>query len=85
MDLEAKGVAAVFLDEVVANHFITEQKKNYRVLEEGIADEQYAIGFRKNDQTLRDKVQQTLSEMKADGKLAEISTKWFGKDVTIVK
>jgi polar amino acid transport system substrate-binding protein len=85
MDLEAKGVAAVFLDEVVANHFITEQKKNYRVLDEGIAEEQYAIGFRKNDQTLRDKVQQTLSEMKADGTMAEISAKWFGKDVTIVK
>ena len=85
MDLEAKGIAAVFLDEVVANHFISEQSKDYRVLEEGIADEQYAIGFRKNDQALRDKVQETLSAMKADGTLAEISEKWFGKDVTIVK
>lgn len=85
MDLEAGGIAAVFLDEVVANHFIAEQGKDYRVLEEGIADEQYAIGFRKNDQALRDKVQETLKAMKADGKLAEISEKWFGKDVTIVK
>ena len=85
MDLEAGGVAAVFLDEVVANHFITDQKKDYRVLEEGIADEQYVIGFRKDDQALRDKVQATLSEMKADGTLKDISEKWFGKDVTTVK
>ena len=85
-DLEAKGIHAFFLDEIVANHFIKEQQKNYVVLEDGaLADEEYAIGFRKADQALRDEVQKTLSEMKADGKLAEISTNWFGKDVTTVK
>lgn len=86
MDLEAKGISALFVDEVLANSFINEQKKDYVVLEDGaLADEEYAIGFRKADQALRDEVQKTLSEMKADGKLAEISTTWFGKDVTIVK
>ena len=50
-----------------------------------IRDRQYAIAFRKNDQALRDAVQKTLGEMKADGKLGEISTKWFGSDITIVK
>ena len=85
MDLERKGVDALFLDEVYANYYIA-QKKNCVVLEDSsLADEEYAIGFRKADQKLRDEVQKTLSEMKADGKLAEISTKWFGKDVTIVK
>lgn len=84
MDLEVKGVDAVFLDEVVANEFIAKQGKNYRVLQDGLAEEDYAIGFRKNDQLLRDEVQKILGEMKADGKLAEISTKWFGKDVTTV-
>ena len=85
MDLEGKGVDALLIDEIYANHYIA-QKKNYVVLEDGsLADEEYAIGFRKADQKLRDEVQKTLSEMKADGKLAEISTKWFGKDVTIVK
>ena len=86
MDLEAKGCDAVFLDEVVANSFINEQKKDYVVLDDGaLEEEDYAIGFRKNDQTLRDEVQKTLSEMKKDGTLAKISTKWFGKDVTTVK
>lgn len=86
MDLEAQGVAAMFLDEVVANHFIQEKQKDYVVMEDGaLADEEYAIGFRKNDQALRDEVQKTLKEMKADGKLAEISTEWFGKDVTTVE
>ena len=76
---------AVFLDSVVANYLITENKKHYVILHGNLEAEEYAIGFRKNDQTLRDKVQETLSAMKADGKLGEISTKWFGSDVTTVK
>ena len=85
MDLDANGVDAVFLDSVVANFEITESGKDYVVLPDGLAPEEYAIGFRKNDQALRDKVQSILSEMKADGKLGEISTKWFGSDVTTVQ
>ena len=76
---------AVFMDSVVANYLITSNGKDFQILEEGLEKEEYAIGFRKNDQALRDEVQKTLSEMKADGKLAEISTKWFGSDVTTVK
>ena len=76
---------AVFLDSVVANYFITSNDKDYVVLEGNLEAEEYAIGFRKNDQALRDKVQQTLSEMKSDGTLGEISTKLFGSDVTTVK
>ena len=76
---------AVFLDSVVAYYFIASNNKDFFVLPGNLEDEEYAIGFRKADQTLRDKVQATLSEMKADGKLAEISTKWFGSDVTTVK
>jgi polar amino acid transport system substrate-binding protein len=49
------------------------------VLEEGLSDEVYAVGFRKKDQALRDAVNSTLAAMKADGKFDEISAKWFGK------
>ena len=83
--LELGVVDAVFLDEVVADYEIKNSGKNYKKLAEGLEEEEYAIAFRKDDQALRDAVQQTLSEMKADGKLAEISTKWFGSDITIVK
>lgn len=88
MDLEMGGIEALFLDEVVAYSFIVLNGKDYRLLDDGtLTDEaeEYAIGFRKNDQALRDAVQGKLSEMKADGTLAEISEKWFSKDVTIVK
>lgn len=76
---------AVFLDSVVAFYYIAENNKDYVVLPGNLEDEEYAIGFRKADKALRDKIQETLSAMKADGKLGEISTKWFGSDVTTVK
>jgi len=37
------------------------------------------VGFRKKDQALRDSVNNVLAAMKADGKFAAISSKWFGK------
>ena len=76
---------AVFLDKIVADYEIKTSGKALKVLPEGLEEEEYAIGFRKNDQKLRDEVQKILVEMKKDGKLAEISTKWFGSDITTVK
>ena len=78
-------VDAVYLDSVVAEYEIAEAGKDWKIFTDGSESEKYAIGFRKGDQALRDKVQEILSEMKADGTLAKISEKWFGKDVTIVK
>lgn len=83
--LELNLVDAVFMDSVVANYEIKESGKDYVILENGLEEEEYAIGFRKNDSALRDKIQEILSEMKTDGKLGEISTKWFGSDITTVK
>lgn len=83
--LELGLVDAVFLDSVVANYQITSAGKDYKVLPDGLEEEEYAIGFRKGDQALRDEVQKILCQMKADGKLGEISTKWFGSDITTVE
>ncbi|OWV08311.1 MULTISPECIES: amino acid ABC transporter substrate-binding protein [unclassified Fibrobacter] len=79
MDLDKGGVDAVFLDEIVAKYWIASNAKDFVVLEEGLSDEVYAIGFRKKDQALRDAVNETIKAMQADGKFAEIQTKWFGK------
>ncbi len=79
MDLDKGGVDAVFLDEIVAKYWISSNAKDFVVLEEGLSDEEYAVGFRKKDQALRDAVNNTIKEMQADGKFAEIQAKWFGK------
>lgn len=84
MDLEKGGVDVVLMDEIVARFYIQNKNKQYQVLDEELAKEDYGIGFRKKDQELMEKIQETLKEMAADGKLAEISTKWFGKNITTI-
>lgn len=84
MDLEQGGLDAVLMDEIVARYNIEANDKGFKVLDEALADEEFGIGFRKGEEALMQKVQDTLEEMAADGKLAEISEKWFGKDITVV-
>ncbi len=79
LDLEKNGVDAVFLDEIVAKYWIASNSKSYVILEEGLSNEEYAIGFRKKDVALCNAVDSVLQAMHADGKFAEISSKWFGK------
>lgn len=56
----------------------------YTVLAEPLTEEQFAIGFRKDDKALCQAVEQTLVEMKEDGALKKIDEKWFGKEVSLV-
>jgi polar amino acid transport system substrate-binding protein len=84
MDLEAKGVDAVVMDLIVANDNIKRSGKDYAILPESLAPEQYGVGFRKGDLALRDAIQSTLEAMAKDGTIAAITTKWFGSDISIV-
>ncbi len=84
MDLESGAVDAIAMDDVVASYQIEKRGADFVVLDEAIAAEEYGIGFKKGNEELRDQVQATLEEMAADGTLAEISTEWFGKDITTI-
>ena len=84
MDLEVGGVDAVIMDLIVANDNIKRAGKDYRILAESLSAEDYGVGFRKNDLALRDAVQSTLEAMAKDGTLADITTRWFGSDISVV-
>ena len=84
MDLEIGGVDAVIMDIVVGSYSIQTSGKDFVVLGEHLTTEEYGIGFRKEDTELRDAFQKTLEEMAADGTVAEISTKWFGSDISVI-
>ena len=85
MDLETGNSDAVLMDTVMANYMITELGKDYKVLSETLLADEYAIGFRKGEAALRDAVNKALSDLKAEGKVAEISEKWFGADITTIE
>lgn len=84
MDLEVGGVDAVIMDLIVANDNIKRAGKDYRILAESLSAEDYGVGFRKNDLALRDAVQATLEAMAKDGTLTNITTQWFGSDISVV-
>ncbi len=85
MDLEQGAVDAICMDVIVAVYQIRQRNAEMTILDESVASETYGVGFKKGNEKLRDKVNDTLKEMAADGALAEISTKWFTKDVTTIK
>lgn len=73
LDLEAGRSDAIVLDEVLAKYvLLTKNADEYRILEDNFGNESYGIGFRKADTTLRDKVNDALKEIIADGKFEEI-------------
>ncbi len=82
MDVSSGQTDALAVDLVVANYYLAKDPGKYVILEETLAPEQYGIGFRKADQALHDAIMMALSAMKEDGTAAEVSTKWFGQDVT---
>ena len=85
MDLESGAVDAIAIDIGVANFQLEGKEDDYLILEETISSEQYAVGFLKGNETLRDEVQSTLLEMAEDGTFAEISDRYFGYDVCTLK
>ena len=56
----------------------------FTVLEDTLAAEEYGIGFRKGDVAPTEAVNAALTELAQDGTLAEIASKWFSQDMTIV-
>lgn len=72
MNLEAGAVDAVVLDIGVAKYQLNSRGEGFVMLDEKVSSEQYGIGFKLGNTSLRDKVQATLKEMVSDGKFDEI-------------
>ena len=83
-DLKVGGVDGVVMDSVVANYSIAQTGEPFEIVKNSLANEEYGIGFRKKEPELRDEVERILKEMVADGTVASISKKWFGKDISVI-
>lgn len=92
MEIQNGTIDAIAIDEVVARYYLTSNPGAYAILQDksgkdvSLAVEDYVVGFRKNDNALKQKIEDTLKEMAKDGTASKISQKWFVKDViTIAK
>lgn len=84
MDLQQGGVDGVLIDLVVAEYRIAGLGDESLVVIDALEDDLYGIGFRKEDEALRDQVNEILLALEADGTVAEISQKWFGRNISIL-
>lgn len=90
LEIQNGTIDAIAIDEVVARYYLTKNPDAYRILQDqdgkeiSLAVEDYVIGFRKNDEALKQKVEGALKEMTKDGTASKLSQKWFGKDVITI-
>ncbi|WP_456156390.1 amino acid ABC transporter substrate-binding protein [Veillonella sp.] len=86
MDLGIGRLDAVIADGVVARYLMTKDPGKYKIVE-GVdyGGNNFAIGFRKDDTALRDKINGILVEMKKDGTADKIADKWFGTGADLDK
>ena len=73
MNLESGAVDAIAVDIGVAKYQVGSRGDAFRMLDDAISTEQYAVGFKLGNTDLRDTVQNTLDEMAADGTVDKIA------------
>jgi polar amino acid transport system substrate-binding protein len=74
MDLQAGAIDAVAIDIGVAKYEISQKGGDgFKILDDYLSTEQYAVGFKLGNTALRDQVQKTLDEMAADGTIQKIA------------
>ena len=77
LDLKSGGVDAVLIDSTVANQQLSlSSGSDFRIIEEGLSDEQYAVGFRLTDKALCAEVEKHLDNMKKEGFVQKIADKY---------
>lgn len=83
IDLNANRIQGILMDQVYADYYIDHQanKNDYSTYSDPkMPADQFAVGMRKGDKTLRKKVNDGLGRLQKNGQLKKINEKWFGKD-----
>ena len=83
MDLKAGRVDVIAVDQVLGEYTNNNLGGEMKECTYSLGDDYYVIGFEKSNTALRDKVNDAIKAVIDSGKAAEISSKWFGKDIVV--
>ena len=84
MDLEAKRLDAIVVDEILARYYMKARgAEKYKILSENFGEEQYGVGIRKGDTKFVEAFNKALDEVIADKTAGAISKKWFQEDILV--
>lgn len=81
MDLSAGRVDAVVTDNVVGAYYMQEDGGNYIMIDELMEAGPVAIAIPMDSPELKAEIDRILAEMMENGKMAELSEKWFGMNI----
>lgn len=81
MNLESGAVDAIAVDIGVAKYQVDSRGDAFKMLDEKVSSEQYAVGFKKGNTALCDKVQAALDEMQTDGTVDKIAADYADYNV----
>lgn len=83
-DLDLGRCDALIIDSVLINFYMAQKDMNFDILEETLNSESFGIAAKKGNTVLIGAIENALSELAKEGKIAEISDKWFGRDDMII-
>ena len=83
LELRQGSVDAVVVDIGVGNYQIANTEGDYVILSDAVSTEQYAVGFYKGNETLRDTVNEQLLAMAEDGTMMSIAEKYVDKGLSL--
>ena len=84
-ELQAGALDALAIDVGVAKYQLNSRGEGFKILDETLNTEQYAIGFKKGNQELCDIVNADLQELANEGKVAELAEKYEIADMVTLK
>lgn len=81
IDLNANRIQGLLIDSVYANYYIQHManSKDYRVITSGMPNEQFAVGIKKGNYEVKNKIDSAINRLRKNGELKRINQKWFGK------
>lgn len=85
LDMQAGRVDVIIVDQVLADYKNTKMSTPMTFSDFKFGDDFYAIGCRKGDKALAAKISEAIGTLIDNGKAAEISEKWFGNNIVILK
>ena len=84
-ELQAGALDALAIDIGVAKYQLNSRGKGFKILDETLNTEQYAIGFKKGNDELCDIVNADLQKLADDGTVADLAEKYVIADMVTLK
>lgn len=83
MDMQAGRIDVMVVDLVLGEYKNSKLSAPFSVSDISFGDDLYAVGMRKGDDELTAKINDAFKQLIANGTAAEISEKWFGRNIVI--